>query len=173
MALSSGATTLKRMSLSDLTRAAQWVVRARCLDTQSSGKSSGLGADIWTVTDFDVEESWKGQPSARVQVWLPGGRAGHVIRLVPGAPRFRAGEEVVLFLERTRDGDWSITAWGEGTFRIRRNTSGDEIATPDVASGDSSNESSSPTAPRPVEAMSVAELKTQVRQAALSPGNSR
>jgi hypothetical protein len=28
------------------------------------------------------------------------------------------GDEAIVFLERTRAGDWSISAWAEGTFRI-------------------------------------------------------
>jgi hypothetical protein len=131
------------------------------------------GAGIWTVTDFAVEESWKGSSSTHVQVRMPGGRAGHVIRLVPGAPRFRPGEEVVLFLERTRGGDWSITAWGEGTFRIHQNSHGEEIVTPDVASGDSSNANPSLIVPAPATAIPVAELRAQVREAVMSSGDSR
>src|SRR5580704_18702752 len=87
-AFPSAATTLERMSLPRLTHAAQWVIRARCLENRSGDQISGPRPGIWTVTDFAVEESWKGPSSTHVQVRLPGGRAGHVIRLVPGAPRF-------------------------------------------------------------------------------------
>ena len=40
-----------------------------------------------------------------------------------GAPRFQPGEEVILFLERTRAGDFSVTSWVQGTFRIHRDPS--------------------------------------------------
>jgi hypothetical protein len=173
VAFPSAGTTLERMSLARLTHSAQWVVRARCRDNNSDELAPAGSAGIWTVTDFDVEESWKGQPSSHVQVRLPGGRAGHAIRLVLGAPRFHAGEEVVLFLERTHTGNWSITAWGEGTFRIRYNSKDEEIATPDIASGDSSKANSKNNAADSIKAMPVAELRAQVRQAALSSGDLR
>ena len=52
------ATTLKRMSVADLSRAAHTVVRARCV-TSSTRWDAG---EIWTFTTFDVEETWKGSP---------------------------------------------------------------------------------------------------------------
>ena len=50
------ATTLKRMSVADLSRAAHVVVRVRCI-TNSTRWDAG---EIWTFTTFDVEEIWKG-----------------------------------------------------------------------------------------------------------------
>ena len=50
------ATTLKRMSVADLSRAALTVVRARC--TVNSARWDA--GEIWTFTTFDVEETWKG-----------------------------------------------------------------------------------------------------------------
>ncbi len=63
-----------------------------------------------------------------------GGEAGRIVSYVPGAPRFRAGEQAVLFLEPMRDGEISITAWGEGTFRIFHDAAtGRERVTQDTA----------------------------------------
>jgi len=54
------ATTLKRMSVADLSRAAHTVVRARCV-TSSTRWDAG---EIWTFTTFDVGETWKGSAPA-------------------------------------------------------------------------------------------------------------
>ena len=63
-----------------------------------------------------------------------GGCAGRITSYVAGAPRFRPGEEAILFLEPTRGGEISITAWGEGTFRIRNDArTGEERVTQDSA----------------------------------------
>ena len=78
------------------------------------------------VPRFSVVEAIQGSPDATLIVRLPGGREGHVMENVEGVPRFSPGEETILFLERARPpgqagGDeWSVTAWGEGTFRIER-----------------------------------------------------
>ena len=52
-----------------------------------------------------------------------------------GVPRFEPGEEVILFLEPTPRGDFSVTSWAQGTLRIRRDPrTGEENATQDSAS---------------------------------------
>ncbi|MGB6431861.1 MAG: hypothetical protein WBF06_14850 [Candidatus Acidiferrales bacterium] len=110
------ATTLARMTLGQLASAAQVIARVRCTGTASRREEGS----IWTFTDFSVEEAFKGAPDAQLTIRLPGGRDGHLVETVEGAPRFAAGEDAIVFFERTRGGDWSISAWAEGTFRIAR-----------------------------------------------------
>jgi len=124
------ATTLKRMSVPDLSRAAHVIVRARCV-TSSTRWDAG---EIWTFTTFDVEETWKGSAPAQITVRLLGGSAGNFTSTVSGVPRFAPGEELILFLERTPAQDFSIVSWMQGTFRIAHNrTTGEEIVTQDTA----------------------------------------
>jgi hypothetical protein len=134
LAIAAQATTLEQMDLAQLAHAAQVVARVRCLNSESR-RDSG---HIWTFTRFSVVESMQGSPDATLLVRLPGGRDGHVVESVEGVPRFLPGEETILFLERTRlprqagAGDWSVTAWGEGTFRIERDArTGSESVTQD------------------------------------------
>jgi hypothetical protein len=124
------ATTLKRMSVTDLSRAAHTVVRARCI-TNSTRWDAG---EIWTFTTLDVEEVWKGSVPAQITVRLLGGSAGNFTSTVSGVPRFLPGEELILFLERTPAQDFSIVSWMQGTFRIGFNgTTGAETVTQDTA----------------------------------------
>ena len=90
-----GATSLERMSVERMTAAAPVVARVRCLANTARWEKG----EIWTFTTFEVEERWKGQAPERIEVKQIGGRAGPVVSIVPGAPRFRPGEEAVLFLE--------------------------------------------------------------------------
>jgi len=123
-------TTLEQLSLTQLTSAAASVVHAKCTGNQALWH----GGEIWTVTSFRVLGNWKGNSPREIHVWMIGGRVGPVLSYVPGAPRFRIGEEAVLFLEPARSGDLSITAWGEGTFRIRRDPhTGEMLVTQDTA----------------------------------------
>jgi len=119
------ATTLARLSLDQLAAAADATARVRC----SSAQSRWENGQIWTVTSFDVLETMKGTLPARITVRLPGGRVGHFTAIVDGTPKFNAAEEVVVFLERipgglkvepAPGGGFSVAAWVEGTFRIRR-----------------------------------------------------
>ncbi|MHB8754711.1 MAG: hypothetical protein ACYC92_07110 [Candidatus Acidiferrales bacterium] len=123
-------TTLEHLSLTQLTLSATTIVHAECTGNQTLWH----GGEIWTVTTFRVLENWKGNSPREIHVWMIGGRVGPVISYVPGAPRFRPGEDTVLFLEPARSGDLSITAWSEGTFRIRRDPrTGAVLVTQDTA----------------------------------------
>lgn len=124
------ATTLKRMSVTALSRAAHTVVRARCI-TSSTRWEAG---EIWTFTTLDVEETWKGSAPAQITIRLLGGSAGNFTSTVSGVPRFSPGEDLILFLERTPAQDFSIVSWVQGTFRIGLNrTTGEETITQDTA----------------------------------------
>jgi hypothetical protein len=132
-AVSGSATTLERMSVAKMTVAAQLVVRAQCV----ANSAAWDGGEIWTFTSFAVEESWKGAPTGAAQeltVRLLGGSVGNLTSTVSGVPRFRPGEEVILFLQNTARGDYSVVSWVQGTFRIRQDArSGAEIVVQDTA----------------------------------------
>ena len=68
------ATTLERMSLDQLARAADTVVRARCVSTSARWENGA----IWTFSEFDLVERFKGNPPERIRVRVPGGRVGHI-----------------------------------------------------------------------------------------------
>ena len=122
------ATTLARMSLDQLAAAADAVARVRCAGAESRWENGA----IWTVTTFDVVESMKGALPPQVTVRLPGGRVGHLTAAVDGTPKFNAGDEAVVFLERSRAGGFSVAGWVEGTFRITRDPrTGRETVTQD------------------------------------------
>jgi hypothetical protein len=74
------------------------------------------GARIETVTEIAVDEWLKGSGPRSVSVVLPGGRLGDEQLTVPGVPSFRAGDRVLLFLTRTRRGDWTTLSFGLGAF---------------------------------------------------------
>lgn len=124
------ATTLERMSVERMAATAQVIVRARCV-SNSTGWDIG---EIWTFTTFEVAETWKGSRSGRVTVRLLGGTVGSLTSHVSGVPRFRLGEELILFLEPTKLGDFTVVSWEQGTFRVGRDPQrGAEIVTQDAA----------------------------------------
>jgi len=109
-------TTFIKMSLEQLAAAAPLIVRARCQGSIVSTEKS----EIWTITSFEVREVWKGSAPQVVRVRLLGGRTAELTSHVEGVPRFRPGEDVVLFLAPLRGGNYSVASWAQGTFRIRR-----------------------------------------------------
>ena len=124
-------TTFVKMSLEQLSAATPLIVRAHC---QGSIVSADRG-EIWTITSFEVRETWKGSAPAVLRVRLLGGRTAQLTSHVEGVPRFRAGEDVVLFLAPLHRGDYSVAGWAQGTFRIRRGGTAASLAvTQDTAS---------------------------------------
>ena len=125
-----GATTLERLSIQRMTTAAAVVARVRSVASAVRWE----GGEIWTFTTFDVVEVWNGSAPPRITVRLIGGRAGELISTVQGVPRFRPGEEAVLFLEPSGASDFTVVSWVQGTFRIHRDArSGEERVTQDSA----------------------------------------
>lgn len=124
------ATSLARMSVEQMAHAAAVIVRARCLSNEVRREEG----EIWTFTAFQTEETWKGEAPVRISVRLLGGRLGEITAHVSGVPQFRAGEDVVLFLERAPRGNYSVVSWEQGTFRIRGGShAGEFTVTQDTA----------------------------------------
>jgi hypothetical protein len=117
VALTARASSIARMSVEQMTRSSSLIVHATCVSSATRWQDG----EIWTVTLFSPDEVWKGSAPGAIEVRLLGGTAGNVTSTVEGVPHFRQGEEVVLFLEPTRYGDFSIVSWTQGTFRVSRN----------------------------------------------------
>ena len=130
-------TTLMRMSVAQMSRTAQVIIRGRCLTNETTWDAG----EIWTSTTFKLKKCGV----AHLYRWWPpleasgcAFSAAHSVTSPPASPAFLAssqGEEVVLFLERTRRGDFSIVSWQQGTFRVRRDRqTGEEVVTQDTSS---------------------------------------
>lgn len=122
------ATTLARLSLDDLAAGADAVARVHCISVDARWENGS----IWTVTTARVMETMKGALPTEITIRVPGGRAGHFMEAVDGAPKFRHGDEAVLFLQASSAGGYSVAGWVEGTFRISRDArAGTETVTQD------------------------------------------
>jgi len=162
MATAASATTLERMSLAKMAVAAPVIVRARC-GGNSVAREEG---EIWTFTSFDVEETWRGSPPARITVRLLGGSMGDITSHVSGVPRFTPGEDVVLFLQPTARSDFSIVSWEQGTFRIRQDASGTQaLVTQDTASFATFDPATRQFRPAGIRNMALDQFRARVRTA--------
>jgi len=160
------AATLAQLSLEQLVDAAHVIVRAEAV----SNLAVWHDGEIWTITTFRVEDNWKGRAPQQIQVWIIGGQAGRITSYVAGAPRFRPGEEAILFLEAARDREISITAWGEGTFRIRRDArTGESRVTQDTAALPEFASPAKASHQDPIRDWPIAKFRERVAQALAIP----
>jgi hypothetical protein len=124
------ATTLVRLRFQDLAQRSTAIARLRCIGSESRWEHG----EVWTDTRFELMEASKGSLPRVVTVRAIGGQFGHVRSHVEGAPVFRSGEEVYLFLWGRTGEPYRVLAWSQGAFRIARDAStGIENVTQDSA----------------------------------------
>lgn len=118
------ATTIKPMSVEELTRAADSVVQAQALDSWSAWNPQHT--IIFTYTRFAVQRALKGAAPEQIVLKQPGGIVGGYGQRVPGVRTFQQGESAVLFLRptATADGTHVIVGLVQGNFRLYRQRDG-------------------------------------------------
>ena len=162
LAAAAQATTLARMNLDELTAASGAIVRVRCL----GGETRFEDGEIWTLTTFEVMETLKGATPSTITVRLIGGRWRNLISTVDGVPRFRPGEETYLFLESRPNGEFAVTSWVQGTFRIRRDPrTGVERVTQDTSGVVTFDPATRRFRPGEVRNLPIQEFRERVRAA--------
>lgn len=95
---------------------------------ESHGRWSQSGG-IETVTRLRVEEPIRGplDYGEAFDVVAMGGFVDGVGLLIPGTPRFAAGERVLLFLARSSNDEWTTTQMALGKFSFTRDAEGHEL----------------------------------------------
>ncbi len=89
------ATTVLRLSLIETVDGAEAIVDGRVLATEPIVNESGM---ICTRVTLRVNQYLKGSGSDRYTFVIPGGEVNGLARTIPGFPRFRPGEDSILFL---------------------------------------------------------------------------
>jgi len=112
------ATTLQAMSLEELARAADLVVKVRVGDHRCEWRQRL----IYTLTQAEVLEVLKGPQTARVTIAQLGGRVGDQAMPVPGTAALQRDEIAVLFLERNRDAkdEHFLVGMSQGKLAVRQ-----------------------------------------------------
>ena len=140
-----GAAVVPRVTLEEMTGAAEVIVLGRV--DRAAAAWSDDGRIIVTRVEVAVERAIRGGPRARVGFEVPGGRIGDQILIASGAPVFRPGDRVVLFLgpeggiagtaapgAGAASGRLAIVGWNQGAIRVERDAAaGRDIVRPQVA----------------------------------------
>jgi hypothetical protein len=126
------ATVLVPIEFRELVSLSSTIVHGRVVDVHTEwidGRRS-----IETLVTIDADEYLKGGPGATLTVRTPGGQMGRYRTIFVGAPEFRQGDEVVLFL-RSYNGRLSIVGLSQGAFRVMPDASGRRLVTSPVVMG--------------------------------------
>jgi len=111
----STATTVQRFTLEEMTERSQAIVHGVV-----RGARSYWSPDrklILTSTTLEVAESLKGQNARTIEVTTVGGQVGDAVLHVSGMPAFTAGENAIVFIERSA-GYLTVVGLGQGKFSI-------------------------------------------------------
>jgi hypothetical protein len=97
---------------------ARTVFVAETVDVSSRWVSTGSGRAIVTVVTFKVLRTLKGELGAQTQLEFLGGTVGEYRMEVPGIPRFRVGDEDVLFVDERGQPVSPVVGFMHGRFRV-------------------------------------------------------
>ena len=123
------AITVVPMTFEQLVDEAAAVVYARVADVRGHWTADRRSID--SVVTLEALSYLKGNLGGTVAMRLPGGEAGGVVNVVPGAPSLRQGELVVVFLKARGPALLTTLGLGQGIFRVVRDArTGAMLVTP-------------------------------------------
>jgi hypothetical protein len=122
-ALPAGATTLVRMSLSQLSQASSTIIQGRVVSQEIRWNAGHTR--IMTFTTLHLDQTLKGQPPSSLLIEQPGGTVGDWHVRVPGTALLRPQADYILFLEPAGNAQtFHLVGMVQGAFRISRNGKG-------------------------------------------------
>jgi len=124
--LPAAATTLIRMSLSQLAQASSTIVQGKVV--AQTTRTNAANTRVYTYTTVQLEKALKGRPPSTIIIQQPGGTVGNFHVRVPGTALLRPAAHYVLFLERAAGagGNYHLVGMMQGAFRVYRKRNGAE-----------------------------------------------
>ena len=111
------ATVLLPADFRQIVNGSQIIVYGRITDVRAEWTAGRRRID--SVVTVAASAFYKGTPSRVVTVRVPGGQIGRYKSVTVGAPEFKAGDEVVLFLKAQGPAVPQIFGLNQGVFRVR------------------------------------------------------
>ena len=128
LAAPAAATVLAPADLTELVASARLVVHGRVAAVESRWTADRR--TIETLVTLETADYLKGEFGPEVTFKTPGGQLGPYRSFMVGAPTFREGEEVVVFLTgRGPSVPW-IVGLNQGVYRVRLGPSGARMVMP-------------------------------------------
>src|SRR5262245_20844195 len=127
------ATVLVPADFNEIVSGSQLIVHGRVVDVRS--QLVGDRRTIESVVTVSVMQAIKGDPGATVYVRVPGGEVGRYRRFMIGAPTFRSGEEVVLFLTGRAPSIPMPFGLSQGVYRVSSAADGSRLIAPPLVEG--------------------------------------
>ncbi len=111
------ATIFRAMKFDDKVDHAASIIVGRCVRQQSQW--DGARKRILTYSTFRVEKTLKGLPAQEITIVTPGGRVENTAQEVIGVPKFREGDEHVVFVRNSQAGP-TVLYLEQGAYRVMK-----------------------------------------------------
>ncbi|HYC88051.1 MAG TPA: hypothetical protein VEO54_02470 [Thermoanaerobaculia bacterium] len=128
--VSASATISRAVDFEEKVEHAASIVMGKCVAQESRWDATKNW--ILTYSTFTVEKTLKGQPTQQITLVTPGGTVGNLTQDVVGVPKFREGEEHVVFVRNSQAGP-TVLYLEQGDYRVRKDERGDRIVEPAVS----------------------------------------
>ena len=123
------ATVLVPAEFHEIVNGSQVIVHGQVVDVRSTWTEDRVR--IETIVTLEAAAYLKGGPGESVTFRVPGGAIGRYRSFMVGAPEFRPGDEVVLFLKANGPSVAHVFGLSQGVFRIQRESrSGRPVVVP-------------------------------------------
>jgi hypothetical protein len=121
------ATVLLPIEFRELVAAAPVIVHGRVADVHSEFVDGRRAVE--TFVTIEAADYLKGDLGDRVTIRVPGGQLGRYRTVFVGAPEFREGDELVLFLKSTGSPLPYIVGLSQGAYRVVPDARGRRMVT--------------------------------------------
>lgn len=129
LALPASATVMVEIPMEDLIATSDVIVHAHVLRTGSQLETYEGHLEPHTITELRIDDWLKGDGEERIAIDEIGGEVDGRGSWIDGTPRYRDGEEVVVFLGRLPGGAFRTVGMEQGRFDVVVTASGAGITT--------------------------------------------
>lgn len=119
------ATVIVPVELPELTSSATVVVRGTVVATEARWLDGRRG--IETIVTLAAGDYLKGNLGRSPTFRVPGGQIGPYRSIMVGAPVFREGDDVVVFLSASGAAEPHIVGFNQGVYRVRADAAGRRV----------------------------------------------
>jgi hypothetical protein len=114
------ATTVIPPTFDQLVKQAEFIFQGTVTDVRSVWEGQGAQRHIETYVTFQVADNIKGDAGASYTIQMLGGSVGDETMLVTDTPKFRIGDNEILFVEHNFDQFVPLVGISNGRFHVQR-----------------------------------------------------
>jgi hypothetical protein len=123
------ATTVIPPTFDELVGQAEIIFQGTVTDVRSQWVGEGAQRNIVSYVTFNIEDSLKGSPGKSYTIRMLGGTVEGETMAVSDAPKFKVGDNDILFVENNGSQFIPLVGIMHGQFQVQHDKSGREVVT--------------------------------------------